>query len=322
MHASDSCEKAVNLDDRLSAVHLILGQMNATAGKDDLALAEYRKALEIDPNNAEALLNLATIYEHMGHSQEAEASYKQAIALRPDYWSGYLALALFYDDEKRYSESVDQLKRVIELTPDNPTAYSDLGAIYMDIGDAKSYEAAGAAFRKSIELAPNYEAYSNLGYLYFLQRRYNDAVQQFQRALALNDKDWRVWANLMISYQWLNDEVRANEARSKAQAAIEQLLEVTPQDAHAHSELGRYYAQENLRDEALSQIRTALALGPKNGEVLANAAEISETLGDRKQAILYALASMSNGLKREELEVQPGLRGVLADPNFRKSGKK
>jgi Flp pilus assembly protein TadD len=309
------------LDDRLSAVHLILGQMNATAGKDDLALAEYRKALEINPNNAEAILNLATIYEHMEHSQEAEASYKQAIALRPDYWSGYLALALFYDDEKRYSESIDQLKRVIELTPDNPTAYSDLGAVYMDIGDAKSYEAAGAAFRKSIELAPNYEAYSNLGYLYFLQRRYNDAVQQFQQALALNDKDWRVWANLMISYQWLNDEVRAKEARSKAQAAIEQLLEVTPQDAHAHSELGRYYAQENLRDEALSQIRTALALGPKNAEVLANAAEISETLGDRKQAILYALASMSNGLKREDLEVQPGLRGVLADPNFRKGGK-
>ena len=59
------------------------------------------------------------------------------------------------------------MKRVIELTPDNATAYSNLGAVYMDVGDAKSNEAAEAAFKKSLQLAPKYEAYSNLGYLYF-----------------------------------------------------------------------------------------------------------------------------------------------------------
>ncbi len=123
--------------------------------------------------------------------------------------------------------------------------------------------AAEAAFRKSIELAPNYEAYSNLGYLYFTQKRYNEAVQQFRQAAALNDKDWRVWANLMISYQWLNDQANLGPARAKAQAAIEQLLTITPQDAHAHSILGLYYAQENLRDKALSQVHTALALEPR-----------------------------------------------------------
>jgi Flp pilus assembly protein TadD len=86
--------------------------------------------------------------------------------------------------------------------------------------------------------------------------------------------------------------------------------------------LGLYYAQENQRDKALSQLHTALALEPKNGQVLGNVAEIYETLGDRKQAIAYARASMANEYGLSDLETQPGLRGVLADPNFRTSGKK
>ena len=97
---------------------------------------------------------------------------------------------------------------------------------------------------------------------------------------------------------------------------------MTPTDAHAHSELGLFYAQENLRDKALSHVHTALALDPKNGDVLGNAAETFETLGDRKQAIVYARASAASDTGLAGLQTQPGLRGVLADPNFRTSGKK
>ena len=80
--------------------------------------------------------------------------------------------------------------------------------------------------------------------------------------------------------------------------------------------------RKNLRDKALTQAHAALALDPKNGQVLGNVAEIFETLGDRKQAIEYARASMASDYGLNGLETQPGLRGVLADPNFRASGKK
>jgi serine/threonine protein kinase/Flp pilus assembly protein TadD/TolB-like protein len=320
--ASENCEKAASLDERLPAVHVTLGLLNATSGKSDLALAEYRKALEINPGDAEAIMSVAGLYERLGHPADAETNYKRAIALRPDYWNGYLSLALFYDRQNRYPESIEQLKRVIELTPDNATAYSDLGAVYMDVGDAKSYEAAEAAFRKSIELAPKYEAYSNMGYLYFVQKKYTDAVRTLRRALELNDKDWRVWANLLISYQWLKDEANIPATREKAQTAIEQALAVTPQNAKAHSLLGTYYAEENLKEKALSQAHTALALEPKNPDVLSDVAEMYEIIGDRKQAIAYARDSLANGNALSDLESQPGLQGALADPNFRASGKK
>ncbi len=103
--ASASCEKAASLDDRLPAVHVTLGLLNATSGKSDLALAEYQKALDINPNDAEAIMNIAAIYERLKHPAEAEANFQRAIALRPDYWNGYLSLALFYDRQNRCTPS-------------------------------------------------------------------------------------------------------------------------------------------------------------------------------------------------------------------------
>jgi len=56
--------------------------------------------------------------------------------------------------------------------------------------------------------------------------------------------------------------------------------------------------------------------------VLGNVAETFEALGDRQQAISYARASMASDYGLNGLQTQPGLRPVLADPNFRTSGKK
>jgi serine/threonine protein kinase/tetratricopeptide (TPR) repeat protein len=318
--ATANCEKAARLDDRLPAVHTNLGRLNATVGKNDLALQEYQKALDMNPRDADAIMGLAGTYERLNRPADAESNLKRAIALRPDYWNGYLALALFYDRQHRVPESIAELQRVIELTPDNATAYSDLGAEYMDLEDAKSRDAAEAAFKKSIQISPTYAAYSNLGYLYYVEKRYTEAVQNIRRALALNDKDWRVWANLFVSYQWLKNDTDIGPVRDKTIDRLEQALAVTPQNAQAHSMLSTLYARDNP-EKALSQVRTALALEPKNGDVLSDVAVTYDALGDRKHALQYARESLASGMTLSNLHDQPGLQGVLADPGFRSSGK-
>ena len=120
---------------------------------------------------------MAGVYEQMKRLPDAEATYKRGIALRPDYWDGYRALAEFYGRQKRVQDSIAQYRRIIELTPDNPEAYSDLGDMRM--ADSHSAAAAEAAFQKSIQLAPNYQAYSNLGRLYI-----RSATRSLRRLLA------------------------------------------------------------------------------------------------------------------------------------------
>jgi Flp pilus assembly protein TadD len=264
---------------------------------------------------------MAGVNEHMGHAAEAEANYKRAIALRPDYWDGYTALGNFYDRQNRVQEALAQYRRVVELTPDNPEAYSNLGAEYMSLNDAPSNAAAEAAFRKSIQLAPTYEAYANLGFLYITEKRYADGVQATRQALALNDKDWRVWANLMLAYQWLKDEDNYRSVRTKTLHLLEEYAAVNPQEAGVQSALSTYYAEDKLREKALACVESALALAPKDPSVFADVSETYEVLGDRKRALQYAQQSLKNGSTMDDLKRRLALQGLLADPSFRSGGK-
>jgi serine/threonine-protein kinase len=316
-----NCRTALQIDDRLPAVHVTLGQLQAKLGENDLALQEFQKALDTNPRDAGALTGMAGVHEHVGHILDAEANYKRAIALRPDYWEGYLALGEFYGRQKRVQDSIAQYRRVIELTPDNPEAYSDLGVEYMELKDSQSYAAAEAALQKSIQLAPNYQAYANLGWLYMEQKRYADAAEATRKALELNDKDWRVWSDLQLAYTWLKDDEKMRAARAKTLSLLEQYASLNSQEAPVQSMLSMLYAEDKLREKAIARANAALALAPKDPWILADIAETYDDLGDRKRAIQYAQDSLKNGYTVADLQGRPALHGLLADPSFRPRGK-
>ena len=316
-----NCRTAIEIDRRLTAAHVTLGQLNVLLGKNDLALQEFQKALEINPLDAAALTGMADLYENTGKIADAEANYMRAIALRPDYWEGYNALGNFYDRQKRVQDSIAQFQEVIKLTPDNTSAYNDLGIEYLELSDSKSDAAAEAAFQKSLQLAPNYQAYANLGWLYMSQKRYAESAEATRKALELNDKDWRVWANLQQAYIWLKDDEKMRAARSKTLPLLEQYASLNSQEASVLSLLSTYYAEDKLRAKAVATANAALRLAPKDPRVLADIAETYDRLGDRRSAIQYAQRSLKNGYTPPDLQRQPALLGLLADPNFLPRGK-
>jgi eukaryotic-like serine/threonine-protein kinase len=319
--ASTNCQKALQIDSRLPGAHVTLGYLNLTLGKNDLALQEFQKALDIAPRDADAVGGLALAYEHGNRNAEAEANYKRAIALRPDYWDGYIGLGNFYDRQNRIQDAIAQYRRVIELTPDNTEGYSNLGAEYMELKDHKADAPAEEALKKSIELAPNYPAYANLGWLYMNQKRYLESAEATRKALEINDKDWRVWANLMLAYVWLKDDAKMRPVRAKTLSLLEEYASLNPHEARVQSMLAILHAQDKRKDKALTLAKAALALSPKDSWVLADMAETYEELGDRKAAMQYALDSLKNGSTLVDLQRRPHLQGLLADPAFRPGGK-
>lgn len=316
-----NCQRALQIDERLPTVHVTVGQLQSTLGKNDLALQEFQKALDINPRDAGALIGQATAYEQLGRIPDAEANLQRAISLRPDYWEGYSALGAFYDRQKRVQDSLVQYRRVIELIPDSPEGYSDLGIEYMELNDSQSTAAAEAALQKSIQLAPNYQAYANLGWLYISQKRYADSAAATRKALELNDKDWRVWANLQLAHTWLKEEEKIPPVRAKTLSLLEQYALLNPQEAPVQSMLSMLYAEDKLREKALSHANVALALAPKDAGILADIAETYHELGDRQRALRYAHDSLKNGYTLTDLQQRPVLLGLLADPSFRPRGK-
>ena len=313
--------KATALNNSLPTAYVTLGQIHSSLGQNDLALSEFQRALRLDSRNADALQGEAHSYNLAGRTADAEAAYKQAIALRPDYWDGYNSLGLFYDDHGRYDDAIAQLQHAIQLTPDNAQAYSNLGAAYLDTGDSSKFPQAEAALKKSIELSPSYPAYANLGFLYHARHDFANSAAASEKALALNDKNFMVWANLAAAYESRGDLSKATAAEDREQPLLEQAVQQSPRDGASQARLGLLYAHKKMREKALSQTRTALALAPEDSDVLEHVGETYELLGDRKQAIDYIEKSLQKGYSLDVLKGDPNLKNLLSDPNFRPSSK-
>jgi len=320
--ASAMLERAVQLDDRLPSPYVSLGRLHSSLAKHDLALQEFQKVLAINPRDADAIKGIAGAYERMGRVRDAEDSYKRAVALKPDYWDGYNSLGFFYYRQNRFSDAINQFRRVIELTPDNSVAHSNLAGAYQRTGDPKLLSSAEAELKKSIQLSPSYGAYANLGNVYMEQGKYAEAVHAIGKALEFNDKDFRIWNNLLNAYRWLGDEENANKIRLTTKELVEQYVSAHPEEAEVRALLSNFYAVAGLKARCQQEIDTALALQPRDPDVLANIAESYETLGDRPHAAQFAKSSLTAGGTITDLQSRPGLQNLLHDPNFRASGNK
>jgi eukaryotic-like serine/threonine-protein kinase len=130
-----------------------------------------------------------------------------------------------------------------------------------------------------------------------------------------------VWGNLGIAYEGLQDKEKEGEAWDHEISLLEQVVRDNPRDAIAQSNLGLLYAKKKLREKAIPRIQSALALSPGDPNVLENAGETYEDLGDRAQALEYIQKSLQKGYALADLKNIPDLQGLISDPSFRPSGK-
>lgn len=314
--ASANCQRALELDSRIPGAYVTLGRIHENSGKFDLATQEFQKALDLNPRDADALNGMGIAQESAGRLKEAEAAFQKAIALRDDDWNTYSELGLFYDRIGKYPQAVEELQRASRLTPDNAQVYSNLAAVYLDMSDPKVIPEAEAALKKSIQLAPSYPAYANLGLVYSQEKRYQDSAAATEKALQLNDKNYRVWENLAVAYERLDQKDKAAAAREHELALVEADAKVQSKDGELQSYLGLLYAQKGLRDEADRHLQTALALSPQDQVVLENVGAADEHLGRRRQAIEYVEKALHKGYPLGNIQDDPAMASLLADPSF------
>lgn len=307
-------QKAAELDSSIPAVYVTLGRIHNVTGKHDLALQEFQHALQLDPRNANAEAGLAMAYENAGRIRDAEAAYQKAANLRPDAWVGYESLGAFYDRQNMYPQAVAADQRAIQLSPDNAQMYSNLGGACVDSGDPKLLPIGEQALRKSIQLSPSYAAYTNLGNLMLLEQRGAEAEDALKQALKIHANDYNTWSSLVMAYEWQNKTADAAEARHHAITLAEQAVKLQPTDAFAQSTLAYLYAEDKQRENALARIQAALALSPNDPNVLVNAGQAYENLGDRAKALEYIKEALQKGYPLTQVQAEPTLQKLLQDP--------
>ncbi|XP_052203408.1 uncharacterized protein LOC127808810 isoform X2 [Diospyros lotus] len=111
---------------------------------------------------------------------------------------------------KLYPDAIELYTLAIALSEENAVYYCNRAAAYTQINQ---YEEAIRDCLKSIEINPNYsKAYSRLGFVYYAQGNYRDAINKgFMKALQLDPNNDSVKENIRVAKQKLNEEMRRTE---------------------------------------------------------------------------------------------------------------
>lgn len=313
--AMQSINESVRLAPDLGPVQVALGRLHATQGNFDLATAALNRALAIDPNDALANQAIAGVYTRLGRTEDAEASYKKAIALDPDNPTIHDSYANFLAEQSRTEEAVAVWQTVIRLAPDNYAALVNMGSMLTELGRLPE---AITVTQRANEIRPSYMAYSNLGTAYARSVRYEDAIQAYQKALEIDDSDWLAWGNMAYVYSWIDGmEEEAERTFEKAIELAEAAKAQGSRDPYIFSDLSLYYAKTGNAELALQNQKTAVTLAPDTGEILAAAAEASETLGRRDDALKFVRRSLDSGYPMKTLQRNQELADLLQDPGIR-----
>lgn len=177
----------------------------------------YMQALNLRPNFPEAWLGLAQArYTLAGNSAAAE-TVDEALKLRPRYAEALLFKGKLLQEQGRLNEARDAYNTSIAINGRLPETFYRRALIAMQELD---YDRAVGDLRRVTELQPNFaEAYYWLGRAYFAQERMTQALDSFQRAIALQGGSYTE-ARL---YQGLVEEAmgRLQDATTSFQTVIQ-----------------------------------------------------------------------------------------------------
>jgi adenylate cyclase len=133
--AEELVQKALVLDDSLPPSLAALGQLYMLKGQHAKAIAQYERAVSLNPNAAGAHAHYGGALIYASRPQEAIASFKKAIRLNPISPAWFLAgLAESYRMVGRYEDSISTYKKALDRSPDNLQAHIGLTATYSIAG--------------------------------------------------------------------------------------------------------------------------------------------------------------------------------------------
>ncbi|KAM9230729.1 protein O-mannosyl-transferase TMTC1 isoform 2-T2 [Dugong dugon] len=309
----------------------------------------YQRALQLNPQHNRALFNLGNLLKSQEKKEEAILLLKNSIKYGPEFADAYSSLASLLAEQERYKEAEEVYQAGIRNCPDSSDLHNNYGVFLVDTG---SPEKAAAHYQQAIKLSPSHhvamvnlgrlyrslgensvaeewykralqvarkaEILSPLGALYYNTNRYEEALQIYREAAALQPsqrelrlalaqvlavmgqmKEAEKMTNHIVSeetgclecYRLLSAIYSKQEHHHKALKAIDQALQLKPKDPKVTSELfftkGNQLREQNLLDKAFESYKAAVELNPDQAQAWMNMGGIQHIKGNYVSARAY-----------------------------------
>ena len=171
-------------------------------------------------------------------------------------------------------------------------------------------------FERSIEIAPDEMAYSNIGAIHWAEGRYAEAAHAFERAIQLGPKNDVSHRNLGDAYLKLGRRDKALAEYEQAAALSAELLKVNPRDALMLANHGVYEAKLGRRASAIRDGEMAVATAPGNVEVLYKRAVIYALVGREADAARFLEVALAKGYSPAVARTDDDLAAVVRLPRI------
>ncbi|MGO9108275.1 MAG: tetratricopeptide repeat protein [Thermoguttaceae bacterium] len=156
------------------------GKELAEKGDKEAAIDSFRKALAIDPNFGKVHYEFGVVLARCGRLDEAIDHYQEALKSDPRHAPGHNNLGIIFASRGRLDEAIDHYRASLEANPTHPGYHGNLAVALERRGER---EEAMLHYRKAVELGGGDSAHYNLARALARQRRFDDAVAEYQAAL-------------------------------------------------------------------------------------------------------------------------------------------
>jgi len=229
------------------------GHHLAKEGKYEEAMADYRRALAINPAYLNANNNLGHALQQLGRPAEAVPFFRAALKANPDHLEVRNNLANALSDLGQLAEAMEHYEFVLARKPRHGNALNGSGVV---LAMQNQLPEAKARLEESLRIDPdNASAHNNLGNVCSMLDQRDEAIRHYRRATELNPTEAHPF---VLMGTLLNGQEKYAEAADSFRRSIA----VKALNPEAHAGLGFALARLGRREEAMRALQTAMQQQP------------------------------------------------------------
>ncbi|KAA6464776.1 tetratricopeptide repeat protein [Acidobacteria bacterium AB60] len=300
-------EKSIEIFNKLIEVegsarsYAFLGLSYRNLGRFDEAIQQFQQGLKLDPKNALCLFNLGYIAARQGDAAGAETYLQKALQLKPDFADALLELANLRIAAQKRQEAAELLRHYVKVSRDPATGYYKLAMIERALHDTAAAERDLAIFKNVSRSAPSlsgpfpyqhlFDFLDNRSQLAASDRRQLDISQLTERIKQHPDQAEDLY---LLAEAYLSDGKLEN-----AKDTVAQLDKASDGDYRTLTGTGVLLARYHLYDAAIEHFQAALKINPKADDVRFDLADALFRAHQYPQALEAATQVSPEGQKDE-----------------------
>jgi len=241
-------EEAVKLDPKNEIAFTKLGEIHDARGRNDAAVANYEKALAIDPELSSLYLPVALAYVEAGNAAKADLYLNKAETTGGQASEARFARGVMLFKQDKHNEALAVFDQIAAAEPQNGAVQYQRAVIFDKLGQQ---DKAIESYKLATQIDPNYSpAWFDLGVIYYNRGDYKNAESAYRSAIKADFANAKAHANLAST-------LRQQERYAEANAEYKIAAETIKNDPDLYSEWGFCLGKVNDWEKATARLETA-----------------------------------------------------------------